>query len=171
LKNGGWFGDIVPNSFLRFDAFLLGAIGAVYENSLKKLPSEILIFAIVIFIFLVTSYPKINDSKLPMAWQLTVISISFLCVVILSLQEGWFKKFLTQESFVYLGKISYGLYLFHQFSFTFLRETGVSAMLNWPQYFVLGLILTAAMASLSYFTLERRLFRFKDRFTVIPSRQ
>lgn len=82
---------------------------------------------------------------------------------------------------VYLGKISYGLYVYHEFalsSMTFLRyhvENSLSAHGKLgPVLFaadrILGFALTIAAASLSYRYLELPFLKFKERFTFVPSR-
>ena len=74
---------------------------------------------------------------------------------------------------IYLGKISFGLYVFHYFALmaawkTFhqvfhRRDTfGVSVMVAFP--------LTIAAASVSYRFLEKPILRYKERFTFVQSR-
>src|SRR5581483_927497 len=78
---------------------------------------------------------------------------------------------------VYLGKISYGLYVFHYFALTVGREallqikpSFVSAapwqLVSWIFAFALTLILAAC----SYRWLETPFLRLKERFAVVPSR-
>jgi peptidoglycan/LPS O-acetylase OafA/YrhL len=70
----------------------------------------------------------------------------------------------------YLGKISYGIYMFHMpmvyaTAFLFKRMASVDAT-GWfyfPLYFTLVFVLTAALASGSYYALERPLLRFSKR--------
>jgi peptidoglycan/LPS O-acetylase OafA/YrhL len=77
--------------------------------------------------------------------------------------------------FVYLGKISYGLYIYHMFVVVFTtwllhpatRHPGLSFYL---ENYMLTLALTCAVAALSYHFFEKPFLRFKDRFTFVASR-
>jgi peptidoglycan/LPS O-acetylase OafA/YrhL len=68
---------------------------------------------------------------------------------------------------VYLGKISYGLYVFHGLML------GVAAKI-WPHCFALqvltGLVATGAAAAISYRFLERPFLLLKRRFEHLNSR-
>lgn len=73
---------------------------------------------------------------------------------------------------VYLGRISYGLYVYHvlgiQLARRILGEPATGPMLAGE--FALGLILTTVFASASYRWLEMPFLRLKVRFTHVPSR-
>jgi peptidoglycan/LPS O-acetylase OafA/YrhL len=82
---------------------------------------------------------------------------------------------------VYLGRISYGLYLFHAFVLYLVFHiwkvwlTNLSASLHlsyWRNSLgtVIALTLTILIAMLSYHTFERPFLRLKKRFTFVPSR-
>jgi peptidoglycan/LPS O-acetylase OafA/YrhL len=74
----------------------------------------------------------------------------------------------------YLGQISYGLYVFHEF----VGDSVSSAAKHWPRIGLKGspysgileLALTIALAALSYQFLERPFLRLKERYTFIKSR-
>jgi len=74
----------------------------------------------------------------------------------------------------YLGQISYGLYVFHEF----VGDTISSAAKHWPHLGlrgspysgILDLVLTIGLAALSYQFLERPFLRLKERYTFIKSR-
>jgi peptidoglycan/LPS O-acetylase OafA/YrhL len=73
-------------------------------------------------------------------------------------------RILRRAPLVYLGKISYGLYLFHLFTF----EPYAALVRRYPDLAVVDrrialLALTIAVASLSWFAFERPLNRLKDR--------
>lgn len=87
------------------------------------------------------------------------LACGVLLMVVLSARGG----ILVHPVLVYLGKISYGLYLFH------LPGLHVFAPLWWPLQATLGLALTIGVASLSYRYLERPFLTLKQRFTHVPS--
>ncbi|MGZ5429556.1 MAG: acyltransferase family protein, partial [Thermoanaerobaculia bacterium] len=66
----------------------------------------------------------------------------------------------------YLGKISYGLYVFHVLALRLVHHVSP----EWPVVFVLGLALTAGMGVLSYELYEKRFLRLKRRFTRVTNR-
>ncbi|MEO6922645.1 MAG: hypothetical protein ABI142_02355, partial [Bryocella sp.] len=66
------------------------------------------------------------------------------------------------KALIYLGKISYGLYVFH------IAALGIAGHLH--QGIAVGFILCVAMAAASYKFLESPFLRLKERFEIIPSR-
>ncbi len=72
---------------------------------------------------------------------------------------------------VYLGKISYGLYMYHMpvvyataFLFQRMSWTDATGWYFFPLYFTLVFALTWALASGSYYVLEKPLLRYSKRF-------
>ncbi|MGH7812788.1 MAG: acyltransferase family protein [Candidatus Binataceae bacterium] len=80
----------------------------------------------------------------------------------------------------YLGKISYGLYVYHLLALIFVgfvcnKMFGQPVawqplLIEWPIILVGGFFLTVLLATASYRWLESPFLRLKDRFTHIPSR-
>jgi peptidoglycan/LPS O-acetylase OafA/YrhL len=76
------------------------------------------------------------------------------------------------SAWLYLGRISYGLYVFHQLAMD-LVDLWLRRVLHVHSVLLvgaLGLILTVAMASISYPLLEKPFLRWKRRFELIRSR-
>jgi len=80
----------------------------------------------------------------------------------------------------YLGKISYGLYVYHLLALIFVGfvcnkmfgqpVAGQPLLIEWPIVFAAGFFLTVLLAAASYRWLESPFLRLKGRFTHIPSR-
>jgi len=75
---------------------------------------------------------------------------------------------------VYLGRISYGLYVFHTTVLWFVFDSGFRALQSYTlshryQGTLLAVMLTVGCASVSYQFIERPILRLKDRFGVIRS--
>jgi peptidoglycan/LPS O-acetylase OafA/YrhL len=78
------------------------------------------------------------------------------------------------KPFIYLGKISYGLYLFHIFAWYLVAEWINGHLRIAHSDMMIGLLsfpLTIGLAVLSYHLLESPFLRLKKRFTFIPSRE
>lgn len=76
---------------------------------------------------------------------------------------------------VYLGRISYGLYVFHLFALTLMAQVLVipvlGVQLNFALRIVLSFLLTVAFATVSYRVLELPFLRLKDRFRPASKRE
>jgi peptidoglycan/LPS O-acetylase OafA/YrhL len=73
----------------------------------------------------------------------------------------------------YLGKISYGLYVFHMLALYLAEKLIGGYAKSWGKFIVfwwLGLAMTLAMASLSYHFFESPFLRLKERFAFVRSR-
>ncbi|MBI3934272.1 MAG: acyltransferase, partial [Acidobacteria bacterium] len=68
------------------------------------------------------------------------------------------------QPLVWIGVISYGLYLWHYPIFTLMREAGY----DWKQIITAGTLLTFVIAILSYFLLERPFLKLKKRLEFRP---
>jgi peptidoglycan/LPS O-acetylase OafA/YrhL len=88
----------------------------------------------------------------------------FMSVLDLGIAPQWLR---------YLGKISYGLYVFHLLCLYLSVKIMGGYVHNFPQfvvYWCLGLALTVAMASVSYAFFESPFLRLKERFSFVKSR-
>jgi peptidoglycan/LPS O-acetylase OafA/YrhL len=104
--------------------------------------------------FIVFGYPCATAGCLSLFLAVSGLSISF-------------------RSLVYLGKISYGLYAYHMLALSLMGLTlggRANTLLRFVIYWVGGLMLTIALASISYRLLERPFLRLKERFAVVKSR-
>ena len=74
---------------------------------------------------------------------------------------------LTNPILVYLGRISYGLYVWHMLSLAIVAQF---LKIYRPTYAVCGLALTILISAISYRLLEQPFLKLKKRFTHVPSR-
>jgi peptidoglycan/LPS O-acetylase OafA/YrhL len=80
-------------------------------------------------------------------------------------------SFLRNPALLYLGKISYGLYVLHEFAhFCAIRLVHASAPLGVVAQSIVGLALTILLAAASYRWLESPFLRLKERFAHVQSR-
>lgn len=87
--------------------------------------------------------------------------------------RGILHRVLSYDRFVWLGRISYGLYMFHELAF-WLRERLFAAIGWFPNQEKLApfasLALTIGLASASYYGFERRFLKLKMRWSRVASR-
>jgi len=100
-----------------------------------------------------------------------VKAVLFSSIILLTAQAG--DRFWGNSPLVYLGKISYGLYVFHPFVSYFLRfccaryGPVMKLVKQMPSlYFIFLLGLTIVVAHFSYRFYERRFLRYKDKLEV-----
>jgi peptidoglycan/LPS O-acetylase OafA/YrhL len=103
-----------------------------------------------------------------MEGSVTAISATFLILHCINHQDSWFKRFSRISSFVYLGRISYGIYLYHNFSHwigpAILRRIHSSAYFsNEILHFSYYTIISILMAVVSWYLLELRLEKMRRR--------
>lgn len=91
------------------------------------------------------------DDMNALAWGMTVVECATFCVLVAILRRrGAVFQALSAPALVLLGRLSYGVYLWHYPVVRYLR-----AELPWPAVVVLGLAISMLLAALSYRTVER----------------
>lgn len=107
-------------------------------------------------------------------WEFVAVWVAGVGVVAVAVTvPGWFRAALAYPRLVWLGKISYGLYMFHEVAF-WLRDRFARAVGWFPndQYLlpILAFALTVGLAAGSYYGFERRFLRLKRGWTRVLSR-
>ncbi|HKD78678.1 MAG TPA: acyltransferase [Candidatus Angelobacter sp.] len=164
------------NTFTRLDPIALGILMALFKNRLPAfsrrqrfaLLSGGVAAWIATFWFTVCLYP----SRL-CTWQsavghfLTAVASAAILLSVMGAQN----PFLRNKRLLYLGKISYGLYVLHEFAhFCAMRLLPAATPLQVIAQSVIGLALTIVLAVLSYRWLESPFLRLKERFAYVQSR-
>jgi len=151
----------------RMEPIAAGAIIALARNQLPAFSSKLRVgmLSLGLAIPVLCSSP-LGDSR----WAKAVIFplVAFACTLIfLSIRgSGW--RFLKLKPLVYLGKISFGLYVFHQLAIYFSPRLAIPGMPFGRS--MAAFALTVVLAALSYRFLELPFLRLKDRFAHIQSR-
>lgn len=168
--------DLRKNTLTRLEPMALGIVIAVAFRLrvLRQLSATGRIIALSAGLacwLLVAEFSNLDVSRL--GTMLGYPLIAFGAAAIFLWCIGNSSPFLRSPVLVYLGKISYGLYVFHMLGI----RIGVAALGNLTSrfsgfiaYWLFALITTIAMASISYFALERPFLRLKSRYTVVQSR-
>jgi peptidoglycan/LPS O-acetylase OafA/YrhL len=176
------------NSFVQFQFFAAGILLSLYLKGKQPQisgPLRILLFLLGVGSWLVASIVCEVNADLPhmatilqstTGWGFVLIGVLLMFFSFYGTPEKYMPR-----SLAYLGRISYGMYVFHITIYwivysifkeelaTFSAKLG---LLEWKNEvgFVIAFIATVIMASLSYKYFEKPFLKLKTRFTVIPSR-
>jgi len=166
--------------FTHFESIFGGLIIGLglFEAQLKKIPAWFLFLAGALALWQVTELPNVNaiQWKLMLTYPLTGIGMA---LILSSVMKGdlFPLSFLFRNKILgYLGKISYGLYVYHLLGLELafkVTDALVSPdrLLVYPAVgTLLGLLFTVAFSIPSYELLEKPFLRLKERFAFIQTR-
>ncbi len=137
--------------------------------------SGLLIF-IAALIILLSSAQKLEliDEEGLKRWFIPIFDVGFaLMIVGISYGwEDWFTKALTWSPIAYIGKISYGIYLYHMFAQYLTWHVLLEQIETWPNYIKYSLRLlvygglSVGIAALSYHFYEKKFLKLKETLRV-----
>jgi peptidoglycan/LPS O-acetylase OafA/YrhL len=150
-----------------------GALAALLmkEGRFPRIPNRLLLYGALLALLVLIALPRPEGARgVELQFQ-PGLAQTARALVFTALVVGLWRddrslpaRVLRLAPLVYLGKISYGLYLFHLFTF----EPYAALVRRYPDLALVDrrialLALTIAIASLSWFLFERPLNRLKDR--------
>ena len=169
----------------RPDSFLLGMLIAVsierfrLDTYVTAVRGRFLLLAALGGLALVAQYPGISSGSWHRIWQYPAVSISFgaILLVCLSNQSSLLINGLGSRLLTFLGRISYGLYVYHMLAIAIVTRV-FSKLLNaepssnaiWLTEGLCALLATIAVSAISYQWLERPFLKRKERYALIGSR-
>jgi peptidoglycan/LPS O-acetylase OafA/YrhL len=164
------------NTFTRLDPIALGILLALAGNRLPSFSQTqriVLVAGGVLSWIAAAAFNGCNDPQNPETWRLAlthpVIAVASGAVLLAFL--GSQHALLRSSFLIYLGKISYGLYVVHEFGrFCASRFMHPSTSLGVAAQSTVGLTLTVLIAAASYRWLESPFLRLKERFSHVESR-
>jgi peptidoglycan/LPS O-acetylase OafA/YrhL len=185
----GWngFSSQWTNSFVQFQFF---SAGTLLSLSLKgrtpqwNLALRLLgILAGILCLFVASVYlgvqadtPSSTVRQAPLGWCLVLIGTVLFFLSLLGTPARYLPR-----PIVYLGRISYGLYLFHELIYTLVFHTWKLQLHRYSKFLhlanwtgglgtITAFCATVLLAHLSYQFYERPFLHLKRRFTFVPSR-
>jgi peptidoglycan/LPS O-acetylase OafA/YrhL len=164
------------NTFTRLDPIALGILLALFGHKLPqftRLQRVALLCGgaatwVAVFAFTVT-----GQATTVTTWRMALGHpfMALASVAVLLSVLGSQNRLLRNPTLLYLGKISYGLYVLHEFAhFCAIRLVHASTPGMVVAQSIVGLALTIVLAAASYRWLESPFLRLKERFAHVQSR-
>jgi len=172
---------MAPDSFVA--GMLLGKLYADGMLSGSKVRQYGVRLALLGFVLLciVMVFPRVNPGSWHQAWQYSFVGIGFglIMLYLVTGQSNPLTSLLSMRPFVWLGKISYGLYVYHGIAIAIAAIllshpapvwANKLSVIQWLMLFALSFLVCVALAAVSYSVLERPFLKLKARFEVVHSR-
>ena len=165
------------NTVARLDSIALGALLAVCLAGRApqiKTAGRVLLAGVALVIFLLVGKYLGQDGPSSVITYLATASASVMLLVAALRSDA---QFLLRRPFswlVYLGRISYGLYIFHLLALALVPQvliTNLGIPLNFELRVLFSFALTVLLAAVSYKFLEQPFLRLKKRYSPLETRQ
>ena len=150
------------------------------DEPLKKIPNALVLLAGLLSLASVCSLPNIYTEgwHLPLSYTLTGLGMTLIIHAVLNQKQTFVRRAFQNKVFTYLGKISYGLYVYSALGLLLGAQVAIkwlhvpkNAAFYYPLAVMLAsLLITILISILSYQLVEKNFLRLKKRFTVIESR-
>lgn len=171
---------VYPLPFSHVDAFAFGAY--ISRHSILKAKGQF--FALLGLIPLIgfatqyiatgklgslsaIGYPLLMPEAYQYVWGYSLLNYFFALTIQIVARDGMFTRFLDWSPMQYLGKISYGLYVYHfpvvWFSGIFFGRSSEDLSL-YPLSIIIAFAGTLLIASISYHFMEKPILNLKDRY-------
>jgi peptidoglycan/LPS O-acetylase OafA/YrhL len=164
------------NTFTRLDPIALGILIALFSPKLPRLRRKqriallaggVITWIAVYALGMGANPPNVSSWRSALGHPLTALASAAILLSVMGAQHA----FLRNKVLLYLGKISYGLYVLHEFAhFCAKRLVPASTPLPVIAQSMAGLALTILLAAASYRWLESPFLRLKERFAHVQSR-
>jgi peptidoglycan/LPS O-acetylase OafA/YrhL len=115
-------------------------------------------------------YPLLTSIGHTYLWRYSVINLCAGALILACLQDKWWMRWANNAFLVFIGKISYGMYVYHYiliYVFIHIIFTNYLATKSIPALiivFIIYFIATTAIAYTSFQLFEKFFMRFKNRF-------
>lgn len=172
--------DIWVLPYSHFDSVLGGiVIGlGVFNRFLKRIPNLLCLLTGILALWQVTQLPNVTNIqwKLMLTYPLVGIGTALIIYSLTQGGMGAISSMFRNGSLAYLGKISYGLYVYHKLGI-FLSNRFTNLYVDPERLIVrplvglmLSFVITVVISTISYQLLEKPFLKLKERFAIIQSR-
>lgn len=182
IMSGAGYLSVWVLPIAHFESILGGLIIGLglFDESLKRIPNFLIFLAGLFALVGVCALPNVYAEgwHLPLSYTLVGLGMTLIVHAVLNQKQSPVKRAFQNRVFTYLGKISYGLYVYSALGLL-LGGLAVNRLLHIPKNAVLyhplgvmlvSLLITILLSILSYQLVEKNFLRLKKRFTVIESR-
>jgi len=171
LESGATLERLYNGLDTRADALMAGcAVGTALMSGLltsKKPRKNLVLFNLTALVSfgVLCAFLIVGDWRATFLYQFGFIIIELLTVIliidVLTNPKSIIRKFLEIKELVWVGSISYGLYLWHYPIFRIMFELNY----GWSIVLIIGFPVTFAVAAASYFLMEKPILKLKKGFS------
>ncbi len=179
VGNSDSYLQIYVNTLCRIDVIIIGAIFAYIHHRrpfVLNTPKFMRILLLIGFIGIMGVAPIYGDNSL---FQVLVVKylyiawIGFLMLNFIFNPQPLF-AFNKKGVFHYLGKISFGIYMYNNILLAFITDNVLARngnVVTLVGYFLIYIAGTILIASISWELFEKQILKFKTRFEIIPTKR
>jgi len=164
------------NTFTRLDPIAFGILVALFHDQLPRLEPwqrwALLVTGVAICIA-AYAISSLENDDIKSTWHeavahsMTAVAAGAVLLAVLGAKHPFFRN----QALIYLGKISYGLYVIHELAHLLAKQIFPAASpLRVMVQSGISLAITIALAAASYRWLETPFLRLKERFAHVQSR-
>lgn len=172
-----WYNHVRLNTLCRMDTLAIGGWLAWFvfhaKNFEFRVSGWIRILVYLCFLYLISAEPAHEMSTPVMAVFKRFIYTSFLVFILMNylFNPNALFNFKKKNILHYLGKISFGIYLWHNILFPFIIKKIVwdYKLDGFFMFWLIYLSITFLLAVISYELFEKHFLKLKDRFAVIQT--
>lgn len=160
---------------LRADPFIIGVVLALVLNSRQVKHPYLFLFGGAALISTVALFPSINEAGAFQIFGYTITATGCVLVITGTQVKTKFSALLSIAPLRYLGKISYGFYVYHilciKISHVLVPHLGLqNAVLIDLTIWLGALALTIALSMMSYAVFEKPFLHLKQKYSLVASR-
>ncbi len=153
----------------RMDSFGLGAVLAyftLYKQNDPVFQNKWIKIFMIIYLLAMTLFTFLNPGLSTVVFVNFNMSLLFLFLIAKAAKgfTGFLKIIFENKILMYLGKISYGLYLFHKFIPDIYDSLGLSVIQNLYLRLLIEGLMLVAIASFSWYLIEKPFNNLKRKF-------
>lgn len=174
--SGKGFYYLYLHTLSRMDVLAIGAIGAyMYFNKTLRFTKpkyvRLLLYTLFVVIYASEAYNMYDGAFLACFRKYFYVGIVAIGMLNFLLNPDPLISFTKKNIFHYLGKISFGVYMYSNILIPIIIEKIIVQynMVNMYFYFLLNIILTIIISVISYELFEKQFLKLKTRFEVVKT--